>query len=170
MRLPTSLVLAIPKGMPVLNMPAMVPDLLADRDERVAVAGLSLMLIDNRVLDDADYARSHRWVRKVLGTLARKLGWSRGAHDSDDRHRLRRSVVAWTAYADDPTLVKQARALADTWLAQGTGVSDDMIGGVLGVCEESFEDGPALADRLLLQCRSNRQSDTEVLSRCRQIP
>ncbi|MCA9678342.1 MAG: M1 family metallopeptidase [Kofleriaceae bacterium] len=145
--------------LPVTDALAMVPDLLADRDERVAVAGLSLMLIDNRVLDDADYARSHRWVRKVLGTLARKLGWSRGAHDSDDRHRLRRSVVAWTAYADDPTLVKQARALADTWLAQGTGVSDDMIGGVLGVA--AWNGDAAFFDRLVAAAKATTDRRTQ---------
>ncbi|MDY7232218.1 DUF6531 domain-containing protein [Hyalangium rubrum] len=68
-RLPTSVVLAIPKGMPVLNMPAMVPD-LAGIAQSLLMAGAMRML-------RAAARGGARLFRALRAAQRRSRGWAR---------------------------------------------------------------------------------------------
>ncbi|HEY5950957.1 MAG TPA: M1 family aminopeptidase, partial [Kofleriaceae bacterium] len=109
---------------------ALTPLIAADPDERTAVAAFAAASFRTDVLDDALYAKARKFMLRTFGPAARKLGWARDKGDSDERHQLRRAFVP--AVADqDPKLSKQALALSDRWLADRTGVDDEMLDAVL---------------------------------------
>lgn len=108
----------------------MVPLVAADPDEKVAAWAFEAASFRADVLDDALYAKSKKFFAKTFGPIAKKLSWARAKTDSDERHELRRSVVPAVA-VENPALSKQAETLADRWLANRTGVEDDLVGAVL---------------------------------------
>jgi len=132
---------------------ALVPALIADGDDRVAASSLMLTgLLEPRALDDELFARMQRFVVKTLGKQARKLGWSRGKADSDERHALRLWIVPWVAGAGDAKLAAEATKLARRWLADRKAVPDDVVDGVLGVAAGAGD--AALFDELLAAARA----------------
>ncbi|MBN1207045.1 MAG: hypothetical protein JXB05_19325 [Myxococcaceae bacterium] len=102
-RLPTSVVLAIPKGMPVLNMPAMVPDF-------AAIAQTLLMAGAMRALR-AVARRGARLFRALRAAQRRSRGWARvsralrGVTDRISpqryRDRFRRAICFVTGHPVD---------------------------------------------------------------------
>ena len=134
---------------------AMVPAALADRDERIQrVAGQLVGALRSDQLDDADHDRYQRWVLATHGPLARRLGWRRRPADSDERQELRASVVSLAAWAGDRQLRAQAGRLARAWLADRSGLDDDMVDRVLAA---AVRDGDAaLFDRILAAARAEK--------------
>jgi len=131
---------------------ALVPALIADGDERfVGAAGGVAGRINPQHLDDDLYARAQRFALATFGARARKLGWTRGPADSDDRHHLRLALVPMVAASGDARLAREARKLAEAWLRDRKAVDDELVGGVLFV---SARDGDrALFDAFLAAAR-----------------
>ncbi|HLL05053.1 MAG TPA: DUF6531 domain-containing protein [Myxococcaceae bacterium] len=102
-RLPTSVVLAIPKGMPVLNMPAMVPDLAGIAQRLVMMGAMRLLRVVAR--------GGARLFRALRAAQRRSSGWarvSRAVRSVTDRiapqryrDRLRRAVCFVTGHPVD---------------------------------------------------------------------
>src|SRR5262249_9607455 len=65
----------------------------------------------------------------------RSLGWHRGDKDSDERHALRQAFVPLVARTD-PKLGAEAEKLADGWLANRSGVDDDLVDPVLVIAAQ----------------------------------
>jgi hypothetical protein len=107
-----------------------VPIVASDRDEKVAQWAFEAGSFNASALDDALYAKAKKYMLRTYGPYAKKLGWTRKPADSDERHDLRRSFVPAVATLD-PALMKQATELATRWLADGKGVDDDLVGGML---------------------------------------
>jgi aminopeptidase N len=103
----------------------LVPVIAADPDDKVARSALSAASLPMRGLDDAMYLAAKRWYLKAFGTRARQLGWMRGPKDSDELHELRQAIVPLVAN-EDPPLSAEATRLADRWLSDRTGISDDL--------------------------------------------
>jgi RHS repeat-associated protein len=111
-RLPTSVVLAIPKGMPVLNMPAMVPDLAGIAQRLVMMGAMRLLRVVAR--GGARLFRALRAAQRRSGRWARVSRAMRSVTDriapQRYRDRLRRAVCFLTGH---PVDVATGRVLTD---------------------------------------------------------
>jgi aminopeptidase N len=117
---------------PLDKLLGLVPVIAADPDDKVAAHATAAAVLPTGGVDDAMYRAARRWYHDAFAARARKLGWRRGPKDSDERHALRRSFVPLVAY-DDPALTREATKLADQWLADRTGLEDDLVGAALVV-------------------------------------
>ncbi|HET7499872.1 MAG TPA: ERAP1-like C-terminal domain-containing protein, partial [Kofleriaceae bacterium] len=108
----------------------LVPVIAADPDDKVARSALVAAAIPTSGLPEAMYQAARRWTYQVLHARARRLGWQRGAGESEEHHELRRELVPAVAPLD-PALTAEARRLADRWLARRSGVADDLASEVL---------------------------------------
>ena len=111
----------------------MVPALLADPSDHVALAAVTLVAELRAHLVPAALRERYRdFVRDTFGPRARKLGWQTVASDSAATRSLRLALLGLVTIAgDEPALVAQARGLADTWLAQRGGVDPEILDTVL---------------------------------------
>jgi aminopeptidase N len=109
---------------------ALVPLIAADADDKAARGAVWSVELPLDGLDDAMYLAGRAWYHKAFGARARQLGWLRGPHDSEERHELRQAMVGAVAI-DDPKLSAEAARLADRWLADRSGISDDLVGTAL---------------------------------------
>jgi aminopeptidase N len=110
----------------------LVPVVAVDPDEKVARSAFAAADLPLRGLDDAMYQAARRWYQKTFLARARRLGWQRAAKDSDEVHELRQMIVPLVA-TEDPALTAEATRLADRWLVDRSGISDDLAGAALGV-------------------------------------
>ncbi len=81
---------------------------------------------------ESNYAR---FVEKVFGERARRLGWSAKPGEDLETRLLRPNLVPFVAKYD-AALAAEARKLADEWLANRTGVDADMLSSVLSTAAE----------------------------------
>jgi alanyl aminopeptidase len=112
----------------------LVPALLADPSDHVALAAVELVAEMRAHLVPAALDENYRrFVRDTFGPRARKLGWQTAASDAPATRSLRRALLGLVAIAgNEPTLVAQARRLADTWLEQRSGVDPELLETALG--------------------------------------
>jgi alanyl aminopeptidase len=108
---------------------AMVPALLADPSEYVAVAAVELVAGMRAHLVPAALRPNHdRFVRKTFGARARALGWQSRPKDSLAARTLREALLGLVARdAGEPALVEQARRMAATWLEQRQGIEPELL-------------------------------------------
>ena len=132
---------------------ALVPLIAADPDDKVARSALAAADLPMRGLDDAMYRAARAWYHRTFAARARRLGWQRRATDSDELHELRQAIVPLVAQ-DDPALTAEAARLADRWLADRSGIADDMVGAVLSVAARHGD--AARFDRYFAAARSAR--------------
>jgi aminopeptidase N len=131
----------------------LVPVIAADPDDKVARGALSAAAMPLGGVDEATYRAGRAWYYKAFAARARRLGWQRGAKDSEELQELRRSIVPRVAL-DDPALGAEAIRLADHWLASRSGIADDMVGAVLSV--SAWRGDMARFERYLAAARSAR--------------
>jgi len=108
----------------------LVPVIAADLDDKVARSAVFAADLPLQGVDDAMYRAGRAWYRRAFIARARQLGWLRGPHDSEERHELRQVMVNVVA-AEDPQLTAEATRLADRWLADRSGITDDLVSSVL---------------------------------------
>ncbi|HEX3759728.1 MAG TPA: ERAP1-like C-terminal domain-containing protein, partial [Kofleriaceae bacterium] len=93
------------------------------------------------------------WKHRAFAARARQLGWQRHAGDSEELHELRQEIVPLIA-RDDPALTAEATRLADRWLADRSGVPDDLASAVLAVA--AYHGDAARFDRYVAAARDAR--------------
>jgi hypothetical protein len=116
--------------LPLDRMLSLVPVIAADPDDKVARMSLTASTMPLRGVDDALWTASRRWYVQTFGPRARQLGWHRGPHDTEERHQLRQDLID-AVDTDDPVVMAEAAKLADRWLADRSGIEDDMAGNAL---------------------------------------
>jgi hypothetical protein len=112
--------------LPIDKLLDLVPVIAADPDDKVARSALAAADLPLRGFDDAMYLAAKRWYHKTFHARAAQLGWHRGAKDSEERNELRQAIVPLVAI-DDPALSAEAARLADRWLTDRTGLTDDLV-------------------------------------------
>ena len=137
---------------------AAIPAMLADKDPRIGRWALVASDLRFDALDDRLYEASRAWIAKTVGPTARALGWKRARGDSDDRHKLRILALWWTARRD-PALRAQAETLADRWLADRTGLDDDLVDAALSAAARGND--PARFDRVLAAAKAPRDRNEQ---------
>lgn len=131
----------------------LAPLIAADPDDKVASTAVAAADLPLRGLDDALYRAGRAWYRRVFLARARRLGWHRGANDSEELHELRQRIVPLVAQ-DDPALTAEATRLADRWLANRTGIDDDLAGAALAIAARHGD--ASRFDRYLAAARAAR--------------
>jgi hypothetical protein len=135
---------------------ALAPIVAADKDDRVAQWALSLGSFPTTMLDAPTQEKARRWQVKTFGRLAKRLGWTRGRADSQERHELRIALLARVAEFDR-ALAKQAVTLADKWLATRSGVDDELVPVVLAVA--AHQGDRAWFDKVIEAAKAARDRD-----------
>ena len=105
-----------------------------------------------------------RFLLKNFQERARQLGWLPHAGESDDDHLLRPTLLsAMARWGGDQDLAKEARALADKWLADHSGVPAEIVSSVLATAAQYGD--LALFDRFLAayQNSQDRQEKQRLL-------
>ncbi|MBA2544725.1 MAG: M1 family metallopeptidase, partial [Deltaproteobacteria bacterium] len=75
-----------------------------------------------------------RFVRKLFGARAKKLGWSSPKDEPDDTRLMRSTMLSWVAHTgEDPQIIAAAKKLADKWLVDKKAIDPDLVGLVLGI-------------------------------------
>jgi aminopeptidase N len=131
----------------------LAPAILADADPLLASWSGTAGAYRYDMLDDRLYLASEAWFATVYGKTARSLGWQRAKTDSDDRHKLRQSMM-WRLGRRDPQLRAEADKLATRWLADRTGLDDDLVSAVLYAAVSHGDE--ALFDKVLAAAKSPR--------------
>jgi aminopeptidase N len=143
--------------LPIDQALPLVPLLLADPDPKVAQDAMVVAPFATKGLDETLYLRVRAWSLAMYSPLAKRLGWQRGKTDTIERHQLR--ILALRGAALDPVLHAQAAKLVDIWLAQHTGLDDDVVDTALATV--AHDGNAALFDRLLAAARAPRDR-TEI--------
>ncbi len=124
--------------LPVDKALALAPSLAKEKTRHLVSQATSFA----GYLDD-DYTpkqvRPHRarFIRKLFGDRARKVGFAAVKGESDDVRMTRSSMISWVAITgEDPQLIAQAKKLADRWLIDNKAIDPDMVGTVLGIAAQ----------------------------------
>jgi aminopeptidase N len=139
--------------LPIDQVLALVPAILADPDPAVARYAGTADAFRADALPDALYHEAEAWWLKVYTAPARALTWHRAASDSDDRQDLRRSVL-YAVGSRDPALRAEAEKLADRWLADRTGIDDDLVDAMLDAAAR--HGSAALFEKILAAAKAPR--------------
>jgi alanyl aminopeptidase len=112
---------------------ALVPTLMRDKNHHIVLAAVQLAArVDREMIPNALRANHARFIRKMFGARARKLGWTPGKRDSDHTRELRQNLVPLVAdVGADRRLIQRAIALTETWLTTRKGVDSSLLGAVL---------------------------------------
>jgi aminopeptidase N len=132
---------------------SLAPLIANDPDPKVARWGRQAAGMHGTGLDDPLYAAANAYYVKAFGPLARSLGWHRARTDSDDRHDLRSSYLTMVARYDD-RLGAEGEKLADRWIADRTGIEDDLVATALSVA--AYRGDRARFDRYLAAAHNAR--------------
>jgi aminopeptidase N len=108
----------------------------------------ALDAVDRALITDAARPAFERFVRDLLGPIARRVGWVAKSDDSDDRKLLREEALGTLGRlgADEPTLA-EARRITGAWLANPQTPSGDLARIAVPLAAQHGD--AALFDRLL---------------------
>jgi alanyl aminopeptidase len=121
-----------------------------------------LHLLPAAALDAAEAVQRDRFVRRAFGPRARELGFARRAGEGVDAETLRPLLLRLVAVeAGDPSLRRQANALARAWLADEHAVAPEVLDAVLAAAAKSND--AALFGSLLERARA--ATDHRVVER-----
>ncbi len=136
---------------------AWVPKLVGSRDRHIIGSTLNMASLSERLVPENLEPNYARFLRKMYGKRARKLGWRVRKGEGDDTRLLRPRLLGLIAYkGDDRKLVSQARKLAEKWLGDRKAVDPELVGTVLAV---AVKDGDAaLWQRFYDQAKASKDS------------
>jgi alanyl aminopeptidase len=134
-----------------------VPALAREQSRHMTqLTGSFLDLLSNELVPQELRPNRARFVRKLIGARARKLGWKAAPNESDDTRLLRPMLVSSAAITgEDPVLIAQAKKLADKWLVNRAAVDPDLVGLVLTVAARHGD--RATFDRLHTATKAERE-------------
>jgi len=141
--------------LPVDRALGLVAKLVRDPDPRLAARANFVDLHTAGLPDELDQ-RIRAWQVATFGPLARELGWQRAKTDSDDRQLLRTIALA-TVASFDPVIRAQAEKLADRWIADRSGLADDLV--PVALAAAAYKGDAARFDRYLASARAARDTD-----------
>jgi alanyl aminopeptidase len=133
----------------------MVPKVLSkDRNVHVVSSTTDIVAsVDGFLVEDALRPNYARFIRKMYGKQASKLGWKTKQGEDDDTRMLRPQLLGLVALlGEDKKLIAQATALAGTWLDDETAVDPDLAGTVLSIAARHGDQ--KLYDRLLAEAKA----------------
>ncbi len=143
--------------LPIDKVLALAPTLATERARQlVSTATTFAGYLDDDDTPKALRANRARFVRKLFGERARKIGFAAVKGESDDVRMLRSSMISWVAHTgEDPQLIATAKQLANKWLKDRKAIDPDMVGTVLGIAAR-FGDR-ALFDKLHAQAKVEQE-------------
>jgi len=127
-------------------------------------AGLLLAMRED-VVPDALRPQWARYIQKLFGAKARKLGFTPKAGEDDDV-RLLRPLIVGTVVTDgeDKQLIAEAKRLTLLWLEDRKAVAPDVVATVLKAAARNAD--AALYDKLVAEAKQSKsvKSRTEILT------
>jgi alanyl aminopeptidase len=140
----------------------LVPRLLSDPNPHIVGSTLRIVKsVDQFLVPDALRPRYARFVRKLYGKQAHRIGWRPVAGEDADTRLLRPDLLAAVAMqGEDPALTAQARELATAWLEDRDAVDTDLVDAVLEVA--SAHGDRAFYDRLLAKAKATTSREDRV--------
>lgn len=144
--------------LPLGDALALVPSLLKDPSPYVISRAARVVAgVDASIVPDRLRPNYQRFVRKMFGDKARKLGWLSGKSDTDEVRMLRHALVGLVVgEGEDPVLIQQAIKLATNWLGQRKGVDFEILGLVLKTAAQ--HGNQALYERFVQELDSAKDS------------
>jgi alanyl aminopeptidase len=87
----------------------------------------ALFDLNGALISDAAQASLAKWVREVMGPVARRFGWKGKPGEADDQKFVRQDVIALLGRlgSDEPTIA-EAKRIAERWLANPAEVDADV--------------------------------------------
>ena len=134
--------------------------LARDPDPVVANTAVGEAQFRSDPFDDAFATATRKWRATSFGALARQLGWKRAAGDSDDRERLRESVLSLVGDAD-AAFARDAARVADDWLAKRPKLDDGLVEVALQTAARWGD--AARFDRYVAAAKTATVSDRELI-------
>jgi alanyl aminopeptidase len=112
----------------------LIPVLLRDDNHHIITAATRIATAADPMVPDKLRGNYARFLRKMFGKRARKLGWKPRKGEADHEKLLRQRLVGLIAAdGQDKVLSKQAHALGQKWLSDPKSISADLTGTVLAV-------------------------------------
>jgi alanyl aminopeptidase len=121
---------------PYADALALVPQLARDPSRPVVEAAVEItrFLSDGQLFPEPLRPHYVRFVRSVFGKRAQALGWKAKPEDDDDTRLIRRAIVPLVAReGEEAALAKEARRLAEAWVADHHALDADLVDPVLNV-------------------------------------
>jgi aminopeptidase N len=117
---------------------AMAKELRAERNRLVVdfIAG-HLDTIAQSLVPEEKQKIYRDFVRQQFGPLAKEVGWTAGANDSDEQKALRASLLGILGGADDPEAVAAAKRIAQEYMKAPDSVEGTIVGPALAVAAEN---------------------------------
>ncbi|MET0403964.1 MAG: M1 family metallopeptidase [Cystobacter sp.] len=133
----------------------LVPATARDEDRLVVAQGGMLAAVRLESLPEDVRALYRAWMRELYGARARALGWTPRPGESDDTKALRHELLQRAVLVgEEPVLKREARALAEAWLADRSRV--DAEAGYQALQVAVREGDAALFDAILTQAKQTR--------------
>ncbi len=135
--------------MPWANALALVPVFHGDPERHVVGEALRLAIGPSSYLVRPDLqAKYAEFIGANFAERARAIGWTLKDGESDEARLLRpRLLPAVATFGRDEQLAKQAKELADTWLATQKGIDPSLVEPVLTTA--AYSGNTALAERFV---------------------
>lgn len=124
---------------PLGDVLALTPSLAEDNRRLVADEVIGIIEgLHQHLVQPSERASYQRFIAKLYGEKARKLGWLPKAGEDEDTRLLRPAVLGLVAdEGEDKALQAEARALAIKWIADRKALSPDVANTVLHVAARS---------------------------------
>lgn len=105
-----------------------------------------------------------RFVRKLLRSRARAIGWAPKKGEPDDHRLMRPSLLSWLAnVAEDPEFIASAKKLATKWLADRKAVDPELVGLVLRIAARNGDRALFERFRAAVKTAPERKDKNELL-------
>ncbi len=112
--------------------------LAKDKNRHIVEGAVTIAREVDEIVPDDMTANYARYVRKVFGRRAAKLGWRSAPGESDDTIILRKHLLELVAnQGGAKALTKQARVLAEKWLTDRKTVDRDLVNLVLNTAAQN---------------------------------
>ncbi len=115
------------------TMLTLVPKMAKSKDEGVIATAANLALFGHLVTEE-NRPSYQKWLKKVFGGQAKRLGWKAKDNELPVRKTLRESLLSLMVFeGQDTKLRAEGQELAAQWLADPTSVDPDLAGLALRV-------------------------------------
>ncbi len=134
-----------------------VPALAKDQNRHITSAMMELMsFISGESVPNELRPNRARFVRKLLGSRARAIGWASVKGESDDQRLMRPSLLQAVAITgEDREFIETAKKLTDKWLADHKAVDPDLVSLVLRTAARNGD--RALFDRFRAAAKTEKE-------------